>query len=82
MGRLGRQKSQLSVQTRLDGFLKPALLRSKQVQLLSLLLTNKCIVFLQYLNKGSTVIFYLLSSALAYVIKFSIYLCSKFIFVF
>jgi hypothetical protein len=37
----------------------------KQVQLLSFLSMNKCMVFLQFLNKVSTVIFYyLFSSAL------------------
>jgi hypothetical protein len=36
-----------------------------QVQLLSLLSMNKCVVFLQFLNKGSTVIFlYIFLSAL------------------
>jgi hypothetical protein len=47
--RLGRQMSHLSLQTELDktSFFRPAILRpKKQVQLLSLLLINKCIVFL------------------------------------
>jgi hypothetical protein len=43
---LGRQMNLLSVQTKLDGFFRPALLRSKQAQLLSLLSMDKCIVFL------------------------------------
>jgi hypothetical protein len=44
--------SHLSVQTKLDSFFK-------QVQLLSLLLMNKCIVFLWFLNKCSTVILFI-----------------------
>jgi chlorite dismutase len=59
-----KEQQHRSVQTKLDSFFKPALLRSNRVQFLSLLLMNKCIVFLQFLNKGSTVIFfYLYSSA-------------------
>jgi hypothetical protein len=58
--------SHLSVQT------KPETVSSnlhhyvqKQVQLLSLMTMNKCVVFLQFLNKGSAAIFcYLFSSAL------------------
>jgi hypothetical protein len=43
----------------------------KQVQLLSLLSMNKCIVFLQFLNKGFTVIFFnLFSSALPISLNF------------
>jgi hypothetical protein len=47
---LGRQMSHLSVQTKLDGLFKPALLRSKQVQLLSLLSMNKYIDLLRFLS--------------------------------
>jgi hypothetical protein len=60
----------LSVETKLDSFFKPALLRSKQVQI------N---FFYIILNKGSTVIFLLfIFISTIYIIKFSIYLCSKF----
>jgi hypothetical protein len=38
--------SHLSVQTQLDSFFKLTLLRSNQVQLLSRLQMNKCILFL------------------------------------
>jgi hypothetical protein len=52
----------------------------KQVQLLSLLSMNKCIVFLQYLNKGfySDILFIFISNS--YIIILSIYLCSKLCF--
>jgi hypothetical protein len=77
---LGRQMRNLSVQTEPDSFFKPTLLRlEKQVQLLSLLSTNKCSLFLWFLNKGSTVIFLLfIFLGTIYIIKFSIYLCSEF----
>jgi hypothetical protein len=59
--------SHLSVQTKLETVSsKPHYHVQRQVQLLSLLLMNKCIVFLHSLNKISTVIVlsYLFSSAL------------------
>jgi hypothetical protein len=37
-------------------FFKPALIRSKQIQPLSILSINKCIVFLLFLNEVSVVI--------------------------
>jgi hypothetical protein len=50
--------SHLSVQTQLVTVSShPNYYIQKQVQLLSPLSMNKCIVFLQFLNKGSTVIF-------------------------
>jgi hypothetical protein len=57
--------SHLSVQTELETLSSNLnYYVQKQVQLLSLLSMNKYIVFLQFLNKGSTVIFcYLFSSA-------------------
>jgi hypothetical protein len=58
---LGRQMNHLWVQTELETVSSNV---QKQVQLLSLLSMNKFIAFLLYLNKGSTVIFYLFSSAL------------------
>jgi hypothetical protein len=65
--------SHLSVQTEHDSFFKPALLRSKQVQLLSPVSINKDIVFLEFLNKGSTVVFFLfIFISTTYIIKFSI----------
>jgi hypothetical protein len=55
---LGRQMSQLSVHTKLETVSSNLhCYVQKQVQLLSLLSMNKCIVFLCFLNKGSTVIF-------------------------
>jgi hypothetical protein len=56
----------------------------KQVQLLGLLSMNKCIVFLQFLNKGSRVIFliYLFSSALLISLKFPSISVLSFFFVF
>jgi hypothetical protein len=68
--------SHLSVQTKLETV--PSNLHyyvQKQVQLLSLLSMNKYIVFLQFLNKGSTeniLLFIFISSTL--ITKFSIYL--------
>jgi hypothetical protein len=41
-----KASAQLPVQTKLDSSFEPALLHSEQVQLLSLLSANKCIVFL------------------------------------
>jgi hypothetical protein len=51
---LGKQISHLPIQTTVDSFLKPALLRSHQAQLTSHLPANKYIVFL---NKGFKLIF-------------------------
>jgi hypothetical protein len=68
--------SHVLVQTKLDRFFKPALLRSKTSK--SPLSMNKCIVFLQFLNRGSRVIFcYFLSLGTPYIIKFSIYFRSS-----
>jgi hypothetical protein len=59
MSHLSVQKRNLTVFSNLHYY------GQKQVQLLSLLSMNKLIVFLLFLNKGSTVIFlYLFSSAL------------------
>jgi hypothetical protein len=52
----------------------------KQVQLMSLLPKNNYIVFLQFLIKGSALIFLFIFISTDYIIKFSIYLCSKFSF--
>jgi uncharacterized protein VirK/YbjX len=61
---------------KLDSFSKSELFK---LQLLSLLSTNKCTVFLQFLNKGSTVIFLLfIFISTTYIITISIYLRSKF----
>jgi hypothetical protein len=71
--------SHLSVQTKLETV--SANLHHyvhKQVQPLSLLSMNKRIVFLWFLNKGSTVIFLYIFIGSTYIIKSSIYLCSKF----
>jgi hypothetical protein len=64
--------SHLSVQTKFETVsLKLHYYVQNQVQLLSLLSMNKCIVFLWFLNKGSTLIFcYLLSSALLMLLNF------------
>jgi hypothetical protein len=43
-----------------------------KVQPLSLLSMNKCIVFLQLLNKGSMMIFLLIFISTTYIIKFSV----------
>jgi hypothetical protein len=40
---------------------------------------NKCIVFLQFLNKGSTILLFYLFHSTTYIIKFSIYLLSIFL---
>jgi hypothetical protein len=39
---------------------------------------NKCISFLQFLHKGSTLIFFFIFITTTYLTKFSTYLCSKF----
>jgi hypothetical protein len=58
---LGRQMSHLSVQTKLKTVSTNLhYYVQKQVQLLSLLSMNKCMVFLQFLDEVSTVIFYYL----------------------
>jgi hypothetical protein len=57
MGFRKADESRVSVQTKLDSFFKAALLRLNQVQLLSLLSMNKCIVFLWFLSKGSAMTF-------------------------
>jgi hypothetical protein len=60
---LFKEQWQRSFQTKLDSFFRPALLHTKQAQLLSLLLMNKCmycIIFFQFLNKGPTVTFFIL----------------------
>jgi uncharacterized membrane protein len=44
----------------------------KQVQLLSLLSMNKCIIFLYFVNNGSTVIFLFIFISTTYIIKFPI----------
>jgi hypothetical protein len=63
--------SHFSVQTKLRNFFKHAFYVQKLVKLLSLLSVNKYIVFLVFLNKGSTVIFcYLFSSALLISVNF------------
>jgi hypothetical protein len=64
--------SHLPIQIKLDSFCKLALLHvQKQVQLLSFLTMNKCAVFLQFLNKGFTAIyFYLFSSAVLISLNF------------
>jgi hypothetical protein len=49
----------LSVQTKVVSSSKSALLHSKQVQLLSFLSMNKRMFRLLFLNKGSTVIFFI-----------------------
>jgi hypothetical protein len=78
MWHLGRQMSHLSVQTKLDSVFKLHHYVQKQVQLLSLLWINKCIIYLQFLNKGCTVIFlYFIFISTTYIIKISFYLCSK-----
>jgi hypothetical protein len=57
--------SHFSVQTKLHYY------DQKQVQFLSVLSVNKCILFLYFLNKGSTEIFcYLFSSILVISLKF------------
>jgi hypothetical protein len=48
--------SHLSVQAKLETVSSNV---QKQVQLLNILLMNKCIVFLWFLNKGSKVIYFL-----------------------
>jgi hypothetical protein len=53
----------------------------KQVQLPSLLLMNKCTVILQFLNKGSILIFYLFSSALFISLNFQ-FICVQSFFSF
>jgi hypothetical protein len=54
---LGRQMSHLSVQTKLDGFFNPALLRSKISRTSESSIDQKIYCTLQFLNKGSTVTF-------------------------
>jgi hypothetical protein len=44
----------LSVQTKLDGFIKPALLRSETSTTSESSINEKTIVFLLFLDKGST----------------------------
>jgi hypothetical protein len=63
------QMSRLSVQTKLDSFFKPALLRSKTSTTSESPVGEQKFYLFVFLNKGSI-----------YITKFSIYLCSKFFF--
>jgi hypothetical protein len=57
---LGRQMSHLSVQTKFKTVSSDLhCYVHKQIQFLSLLSVNKCIVFLQILNKASKLIFFI-----------------------
>jgi hypothetical protein len=78
---LGREMSHLSVQKKTWQFLQTCIIKyfQKQVQLLSLVSMNKFICFSEFLNKASTVTFFLFTFiSIIYIIKFCIYFCSKF----
>jgi hypothetical protein len=76
-----RRVSHFPVQTKRDNFFEPALLRSKQIELQSLMTMDKCIVFLWFLNKGYTAILYSFPSSLVTSLYFPfIYAIINFVF--